>query len=88
MPLLVLPAQPLCSSPLPTSTQSCPSDGVRAPSPWGLSISQPHTHRALATPDEEDGGDIAPLARGSLEGTLVKVLLVWSMCSDVTECGA
>lgn len=75
---------PCAPLPPPPST----SDGVRAPPPQGLSSSQPRTHRALATPDAEDGGDTAPPARGSLEGTLVKVLLVWSMCGDVTECGA
>lgn len=76
-----------CAPPHPPAAPSpVPLTVSRAP-PRGLSSSQPPTHRALAPPDVEDGGDTAPPARGSLEGTPVKVLLVWSMCG-VTECGA
>lgn len=66
--LLVLLAQPLCSSPPPSSTQSCPSDSVKGPPPGSLQLSAPHTQgpgptrcggrRGHCTPrPREPGGD-------------------------------
>lgn len=53
--------------PLPTSTQSCPSDSVKGPLP-GVSPALSPPHRALATPNVEDGGDTAPPPKGAWRG--------------------
>ena len=74
--------------PPPPSTQSYPSDGVRPPTaPGSLQLASLHTQSPGHTRCGGRRGHCTP-ARGSLEGTLVKVLLVWSKCGDVTECGA